>query len=169
MDCIKMVVTMNPCPCGWRGHPTHPCTCSPSAIERYINRVSGPVLDRIDLHIQVHPVDYQALSTSGGETSAQILQRVIKGRQYQLNRQAITGVECNADLPPAAMEKVCTLTPQAEQVLKSAFEKLGFSARGRDKILKVARTIADLSDSDVIQAAHMHEAIAYRSLDRSMF
>lgn len=166
---FMLVAAMNPCPCGYKGHPTKQCTCNPAAVVRYLNKISGPVLDRIDLHVNVRPVNFEALSGARGETSAQILERVVAGRQRQLDRANQTGVICNADLSGKKLEQFAAMTDSARSVLKSAFDKQGLSARARDKLLKVSLTIADLDNSDIINEYHMQEAVGYRSLDREQF
>lgn len=164
---IMLVCAMNPCPCGYYGHPTRECTCPPGAVKRYISRVSGPLLDRIDIHIEVPPVDFAELSDkSEGEHSSEIKKRVDAARDIQRHRFDGTGITCNAKMTADLVRKYCVMTPNAEAMLKSAFEKIGLSARGYDKILKVSRTIADLDSSDIIDVKHIAEAIQYRSLDR---
>ncbi len=164
---IMLVAAMNPCPCGFFGHPTKNCTCSSLAVHKYLNKISGPMLDRIDLHVEVPPVNYTALScNSNEETSAEIKARVNKARKIQQERYKGTGIACNADLTPALLKKFCILTEDAEKYLELSFERLGMSARAYDRILKVARTIADLDGSDIIQKQHIFSAISFRSLDR---
>ena len=167
---FMLVAAMNPCKCGYFGHPTHPCTCSPSVIDRYRQRISGPLLDRIDLHVEVAPVEYDDLSAAaGGEASAGIRERVSAARQLQRARYQALGlpdIRCNAQLPAGELRKVCELSAPAATMLRSAFEKLGYSARAYDRILRVARTIADLDGADVISVGHLSEALQYRSLDR---
>ncbi len=164
---IMLVAAMNPCPCGFFGHPTKSCSCSSQAVHKYLNKISGPMLDRIDLHVEVPPVDYTALSfNSNEETSATIKERVNKARKIQQERYKGTGITCNADLTPALLKKFCKLTADAEKYLELSFERLGMSARAYDRILKVARTIADLDASDIIQKQHIFSAISFRSLDR---
>ena len=164
---IMLVAAMNPCPCGFFGHPTKSCSCSSQAVHKYLNKISGPMLDRIDLHVEVPPVDYTALSSnSNEETSVTIKERVNKARKIQQERYKGTGITCNADLTPALLKKFCKLTADAEKYLELSFERLGMSARAYDRILKVARTIADLDASDIIQKQHIFSAISFRSLDR---
>ncbi len=164
---IMLVAAMNPCPCGFFGHPTKSCSCSSQAVHKYLNKISGPMLDRIDLHVEVPPVDYTALSSnSNEETSAEIKKRVNKARKIQQERYKGTGITCNADLTPAFLKKFCVLTPDAEKYLELSFERLGMSARAYDRILKVARTIADLDGSNIIEKQHIFSAISFRSLDR---
>ena len=164
---ITLVAAMNPCPCGFYGHPAKPCTCAPGTVSRYLARVSGPLLDRLDLHVEVPPVDYEALQAAGREeTSADIRKRVLDARQRQQARYADTGIACNARLTPALLQTFCLMTDKASAVLGAAFDRLGLSARSYDRLLKVARTIADLDGAEVIDTAHISEAIQFRSLDR---
>ena len=168
---FMLVAAMNPCPCGYYGHPTHPCTCPPSAIARYQQRISGPLLDRIDLQVEVAPVSYDELSGEAqGEASAPIRARVEAARKIQRARYAAMGLEgvyCNAQLPAGALRKVCLLEPEASALMRGAFSRMGLSARAYDRVLKVARTIADLAGAKRISAAHLAEALQYRSLDRT--
>ncbi len=164
---IMLVAAMNPCPCGFFGHPTKNCTCAPQAVHRYLNKISGPMLDRIDLHVEVPPVDYTALSSDNKEeSSADIKARVNKARKIQQERYKGTGITCNADLTPALLKKFCKLSKDASKYLELSFERLGMSARAYDRILKVARTIADLDGSEIIEKTHIFSAISFRSLDR---
>ena len=164
---VMLVAAMNPCPCGFFGHPTRKCTCAPNAVHKYLSKISGPMLDRIDLHVEVPPVDYNALSSDSlEETSAQIKERVNKAREIQRKRYAGTGISCNARLTPDLLKKYCVLTKDAADYLELAFERLGMSARAYDRILKVARTIADLDNSENIEKQHIFSAISFRSLDR---
>ena len=162
-----VVAAMNPCPCGYYGHPSRPCSCSPQKVSRYLNRVSGPLLDRLDLHIEVAPVEFSHLaSRKKAESSADIRARVNAARAVQRERYAGTPIRCNAQLTAAMVREYCQVTEAGMRVLKQAFDRLGLSARGYDRILKVSRTIADLAGSDVIDLPHISEAIQYRSLDR---
>ncbi len=164
---VMLVAAMNPCPCGFFGHPTRKCTCAPNAVHKYLSKISGPMLDRIDLHVEVPPVDYNALSSDASEeTSAQIKERVNKAREIQRKRYEGTGISCNARLTPDLLKKYCVLTKDAADYLELAFERLGMSARAYDRILKVARTIADLDASENIEKQHIFSAISFRSLDR---
>ncbi len=164
---VMLVAAMNPCPCGFFGHPTKSCTCSQNAVRKYLNRVSGPMLDRIDLHVEVPPVDYTALSSNEkGETSAEIRERVNHARLIQQKRYEGTGITCNARLTPKLAKIYCKMTEDAEKYLKISFDRLGLSARAYDRILKVSRTIADLENSEIIEKTHIFTAISFRSLDR---
>lgn len=163
---IMLVCAMNPCPCGYFGHPTHPCTCPPGAVARYLSRVSGPLLDRMDLHVEVPPVEFGELTSRGGEPSAAIRARVEAARTVQRERYRDSGISCNARLTPAGLRQWCALTGEARGLLESAFQSLGLSARAYERVLKVARTIADLDGSAAIAAAHVAEAVQYRGLDR---
>ena len=164
---LMVVAAMNPCPCGYFGHPTRECTCTQAARKKYKDRISGPIIDRIDLHIEVEPVDYEKLSSKGREeTSAEIRKRVNKAREIQRERFKGTSVSCNAKMSPKMTKEYCLLSEEASRLLKMSFDKLGLSARAYDKILRIARTIADLEESENIEFAHVAEAIQYRSLDR---
>ena len=164
---FMLVAAMNPCPCGYFGHPVKECRCTDAARKRYLHKVSGPVLDRIDIHIEVAPVDYEQLSgKSKEESSADIKQRVNMARAVQSERFKGTEIKCNAGMTPAMTRKFCRLTDDADSLLKISFDKLGLSARAYDKILRMSRTIADLDSSELIETRHVAEAIQYRSLDR---
>lgn len=164
---VMLVAAMNPCPCGYFGHPSRSCTCSKNAVHRYLSRVSGPLLDRLDLHVEVPAVNYDELSSdSAGESSAEIKRRVNKARQVQRERYSGRAIRCNARLTPSALKEFCILDEAASALLKRAFESMGFSARAYDRVLKVSRTIADLDNSEVIKPSHIAEAIQYRNLDR---
>ncbi len=164
---VMLVAAMNPCPCGYFGHPTRKCTCRPDQVDRYLNRVSGPLLDRLDLHIEVPPVDFESLSSEQkAEPSAEIRKRVNAARAIQNERFKGTSITCNARITPDILNDTCRLSPAGRELLKSAFEKLGLSARAYDRVLKVARTIADLAGSKDIEAEHAAESVQYRSLDR---
>jgi magnesium chelatase family protein len=164
---IMLVCAMNPCPCGYYGHPTKKCICTSMGVSKYLAKISGPLLDRLDIHVEVPPVDFNELSgKQKGESSAMIKLRVDKTRKIQQNRYAGSGVTCNARLTPSLLRKYCILTNEAKTLLKRAFESMGLSARAYDRILKVSRTIADLEQSENIEVAHVAEAVQYRSLDR---
>lgn len=158
---------MNPCPCGYYGAKDKNCTCSKTQISKYINKISGPLLDRIDIHIEVEAVDYQKLEGEQKEESSQnIRKRVNRAREIGRNRYKEHGIYSNSELTPALIQKYCKLGKKEKEILKNAFEKLGFSARAYGRILKVARTIADLDEKEDIELKHIAEAIKYRDLDR---
>ena len=165
---FMLVAAMNPCPCGYYNHPTKECTCKPGQVETYLSRISGPLLDRIDLHIETFPLSYEELAAKKpGEKSAVVRERVVKARMIQVQRFAdVPGIHCNAQMTAKMIQKYCELDEQCGLLLKNAMEHLGLSARARDRILKVSRTIADLAESEKIQPEHLAEAIQYRSLDR---
>ena len=165
---FMFVASMNPCPCGYYGSKDRVCTCNDFQIKKYLNKISGPLLDRIDIHIEVESVKYSKLENENSklETSASIRQRVNSARKIQLNRYKDFNIYSNSELTPKLISKYCKLNPQCKKILESAFEKLGLSARAYSKILKVARTIADLEGSSCIEITHITEAIQYRSLDR---
>ncbi|MBP8960144.1 MAG: YifB family Mg chelatase-like AAA ATPase [Bacteroidales bacterium] len=165
---FMLVASMNPCPCGFHNHPEKVCTCSASMIQKYLNRISGPLLDRIDIHIEVVPVKYDKLSSSiNADNSSSIRERVIKAREIQAKRfKEISGIYTNAQMTPALQRKYCYLDETGGRLLKTAMDMRGLSARAYDRILKVARTIADLDESENIMASHISEAINYRNLDR---
>lgn len=164
---VMLVAAMNPCPCGNFGNPLKKCTCSPQKVSAYLNKISQPVLDRIDIQIEVKPVEYGDLSKRvPQESSAAIAERVQRARDIQAKRFSGTSIKSNSGITSDIIAEVCALSDDAEQMLKAAFEKLGLSARAYDRILKVARTCADLAGSEVIQKAHISQAISFRSLDR---
>lgn len=167
---FMLVCAMNPCPCGFYGHPTKECTCSHGSASRYLNRVSGPLLDRLDIHIEVPPVDYDDLSAkTKSESSAEIKKRVDAARQIQRERFKGTSTTCNAKMTPAQTREFCVVTDKTNELLKNAFDRLGLSARAYDKILRVARTVADLDGSEQIDVKHISRAIQFRSLDRKFW
>lgn len=167
---VMLVCAMNPCPCGYFGHPVRACTCREGAAAKYLSKVSGPLLDRIDIHIEVPPVDFEKLSDdTRGETSAQIKKRVEAARKIQQERLKSTSANCNAQMNSAMTREFCKASDSAMKMLRMAFDRLGLSARAYDKILRVARTIADLDNSEIIEANHIAEAIQYRSLDRKFW
>lgn len=165
---FMLVASMNPCPCGYYNHPTKACVCSPGQVQKYLNRISGPLLDRIDLQIEVVPVPFEKMSDAhSGEASSIIRERVISARQIQENRYAdIPGVYCNAQMSSKLLSLYARPDDKGLALLKNAMNRLNLSARAYDRILKVARTIADLENSDLIQPSHLAEAIGYRNLDR---
>lgn len=164
---FMLVAAMNPCPCGYLGHPTRKCTCPAGAAARYLNRVSGPLLDRFDLHIEAAPVSYDDLSSRKKEESSEtIRERVLAAREIQLRRFRGTNITCNAHITPDLLQEFCQMTPRASDRLKAVFEKLGLSARAYDRLLKVARTSADLHGEEIINEKRIAEAVQFRSLDR---
>jgi magnesium chelatase family protein len=165
---FMLVASMNPCPCGYYNHPEKACVCAPGVVQKYLNRVSGPLLDRIDLHVEVVPVSFDEMTGNRkAETSEQIRERVIKAREIQAERfKAHDDIYCNAMMPANMVKEICVLNEAGRKLLKTAMERLGLSARAYDRILKVARTIADLGGVADIRVEHLAEAIQYRSLDR---
>lgn len=165
---FMMVASMNPCPCGYYGHPSKPCICQPGARQRYMNRISGPLLDRIDIQIEVSPVEFDDISsTTPAESSADIRQRVIKAREIQSERfKSVKGVHCNAQMTSALLHQYAQPDEKGLERLRDAMTRRNLSARAYDRILKVARTIADLDGSDIVKSHHISEAINYRNLDR---
>ena len=165
---FMMVAAMNPCPCGYYNHPDKECTCKPGMVQQYLNRISGPLMDRIDLHVEVVPVAYRDLADKHrGESSAAVRARVIKARKIQEERYAqYPTIHANAQMTSQLIQKYCELDEACRNILKNAMNRLGLSARAYDRILKVSRTIADLDGSENIQPGHLAEAINYRSLDR---
>lgn len=164
---VMVVAAMNPCPCGYFGHPVKPCTCAPGAVAKYLARVSGPLLDRLDLHIEVAPVAYEDLSSQGKEEpSSAIRARVDRARRLQQERYRGLGAVSNAALTSSQVSRFCSMTDDAASLLRRAFDSMGLSARAYDRILKVSRTIADLDGEEKIGRAHVAEAVQYRSLDR---
>ena len=161
---FMLVCAMNPCRCGWYGHPSGRCTCSPQQVEQYMRRISGPLLDRIDMHIEVPSVEYEAMRRKEQpESSADIRVRVNAAREVQKKRFAGTEVSCNAYMTPSMIGQYCQLDAAGEKLMQGAFERLGLTGRSHDRILRMARTIADLEGAENIEAAHLAEAIQYRS------
>ncbi len=164
---FMLVAACNPCPCGYYGHPKKECVCSPYQIQKYLSKLSGPLLDRIDIHIEVPPVDIEELTSSTiAESSEEIRKRVEKVRQIQYYRYKGKNIYTNAQLTPKMIKEYCPLTEEAKRLLKITIEKLALSARAYDRIIKVARTIADMEEKEVIDSTHISEAIQYRSIDR---
>jgi len=164
---FMFVASMNPCACGYYGSRDKECTCTPQSISKYMGKISGPLLDRIDIQIEVTPVKYQKLDSNiQGETSEQIRQRVNKARRIQINRYKNYNIYSNSELTPKLIDEYCKLDEKGKILLQNAFQKLGLSARAHARILKVARTIADLDGKENIEVSHIAEAIQYRSLDR---
>jgi len=164
---FMLVAAMNPCPCGHYGDATHSCTCTPAQVHRYKDKISGPLLDRIDIQCEIQPVPYALLKDmQPGEGSATIRERVIRARAIQAERFAGTSIHCNAQMPPKMVRQYCKIDAEADKLLEEAMTKHGLSARAYDRILKVARTIADLAGSPNILKPHIFEAISYRQLDK---
>lgn len=168
---FMLVASMNPCPCGYYGDPLHDCTCSQRDIDKYLKKISGPLLDRIDIHIEVNPVNFEDLQIKSMkvESSSDVKKRVNKCRTMQINRYENNNIHSNSQLMGKMIEDFCKLDKEGEDLLKNAFKNLGLSARAYNKVLKVSRTIADLDESENIKETHILEAIQYRSLDRKFF
>jgi magnesium chelatase family protein len=165
-----LIAALNPCPCGYRSDPRRQCRCSPVQIERYMNRVSGPLLDRIDIHIEVPPVDYSELSgAAASKSTAEMREETLAARQIQEERFAKSKIRYNADMSHKQVVHHCKLNNQGHEILRTAMEDFGLSARAHDKILRIARTIADLEKSEAIAPMHLFEAITYRTLDRKLW
>jgi magnesium chelatase family protein len=165
---FMLVASMNPCPCGFYNHPEKQCVCGPGVVQRYLSRVSGPLLDRIDLHVEVVPVSFDEMTANRKvETSTEIRERVITARELQSQRFTDQkNIYCNAMMPSNMVKETCLINEAGKTLMKTAMERLGLSARAYDRILKVSRTIADLANADEIKTEHLAEAIQYRSLDR---
>lgn len=165
---FMLIASMNPCPCGYYNHPEKECVCGPGIVQRYLNKISGPLLDRIDLHVEVTPVKFEEMtSLRKAESSSIIRDKVIIGREKQTERfLGNPDIFCNAMMPSHMVKEICQINGAGKALLKTAMERLGLSARAYDRILKVARTIADLAQSEEIKVEHLAEAIQYRSLDR---
>lgn len=162
------VASMNPCPCGYYGDPTHHCVCTPGQIQRYMNKISGPLLDRIDIQCEISPVPFKDISKAApGEPSARIRERVIRAREIQAERfKDFKGIHCNAQMTERMIHQFAEPSEEGINLLRMAMEKLSLSARAYNRILKVARTIADLAGSQQVEPQHLAEAIGYRTLDR---
>jgi magnesium chelatase family protein len=165
---FMLVASMNPCPCGYYNHPEKDCVCGPGVVQKYLNKISGPLLDRIDIHVEVVPVPFRELSSHRvSEKSEAVRGRVVNARMKQEERfKESKGVYCNAQMSSKQLRQICHITEEGQALLKNAMDKLSLSARAYDRILKVARTIADLAESPDIKTEHLAEAIHYRSLDR---
>ena len=166
---FMLIASMNPCPCGYLNHPEKECSCNEQTVQRYLNKISGPLLDRIDLHIEVVPVSYNELTSKAEEEKSELVrQRVVNSRQIQTERfGAGTAIHCNAQMSSKQIREYCKLDAAGQALLKTAMAKLGLSARAYDRILKVSRTIADLGGCEAILPEHVAEAIHYRSLDKA--
>jgi magnesium chelatase family protein len=165
---FMLVAAMNPCPCGYYNHPSQECACSSGIVQKYLNKISGPLMDRIDLHVEVVPVPFRELTNfATSESSSTIRERVIRARKIQEQRfSGSHGVHCNAQIPSKKLNSICTIGEEGHVLLKNAMDRINLSARAYNRILKVARTIADLDNSPAIRTEHLAEAIQYRSLDR---
>lgn len=164
---FMLIASMNPCPCGYYNHPTKECVCTPAMVQKYLNKISGPLLDRIDLHVEVVPVPFEKLAqTTKTESSAEIRKRVIAARERQAERFANKGIYCNAQMGSQQLQQYCKLSEDCLSLLRTAMQRFSLSARAYDRILKVARTIADLDQKENIESAHIGEAIQYRALDK---
>ncbi len=165
---FMLVSSMNPCPCGFYNHPEKDCVCGPGVVQKYLNKISGPLLDRIDIHVEVTPVPFRELTRERvSEKSDDVRKRVVAARDIQAKRyEGKEGVYCNAQMSSKMLQQICIISEEGKQLLKTAMERLGLSARAYDRILKVSRTIADLQASEDIKTEHLAEAIQYRSLDR---
>ena len=166
---FMLITSMNPCPCGFHNHPDKDCVCTPDQVQRYLNRISGPLLDRIDLHVEVTPIGFDEMSSiRKNESSSEIRKRVIRAREIQTERfKDEDSIYSNAMMTSPMVRKICVVNPAGKNLLKTAMERLDLSARAYDRILKVSRTIADLAQSGDIKTEHLAEAIQYRSLDRA--
>ena len=165
---FMFVASMNPCPCGYYGDPTHHCVCMPGQIQRYMNKISGPLLDRIDIQVEITPVPFKDISQAAqGESSSVIRERVIRARQMQEQRfKEVKGVYSNAQMSERMIHRFAEPDAEGIELLRTAMERLSLSARAYNRILKVARTIADLEQSETVKSQHLAEAISYRNLDR---
>lgn len=164
---FMLVCAMNPCKCGYFGSRTRQCTCTPIEIRKYLSRVSGPLLDRIDIQIEMPSLSYDEIANKpAGETSAVIRERIMKAREFSQERNGSVGIHNNAQMTSSQIRKFCNMNDDAKKILKAAFDKLGLSARGYDRILRVARTVADLQGSEQITDYHIAQAVNMRSLDR---
>jgi magnesium chelatase family protein len=164
---IMLIAAMNPCPCGYYGHPKRKCVCNPKQVSSYLSKVSGPLLDRLDLHIEVAPVEFEHIASKAKEESSEVVrQRVQAARKIQAERFKGTEITCNARITPNKLQEFCPMDDSALSLIKDVFDKMGLSARAYDRILKVARTIADMNGTEVIKKPHIAQAVQYRSLDR---
>lgn len=166
---FMLVAATNPCPCGFFGDAVRTCTCTPFQIQKYMKKISGPLLDRIDLHVEIPRVDFKDLTKAPGESSKGIRERVTKARRIQQDRFSGQNVSCNAEMKPKHIKKFCVLSPDAQELLKNAVVSLGLSARAHDRIIKMGRTIADLEEKEMLEVRHVAEAVGYRTLDRKLW
>ena len=165
-----LVAAMNPCPCGYSTDPRRECRCTPGQIQKYMAKISGPLLDRIDLHVEVPALSYNELiSPKSSEASSEVSLRVAKVREMQQQRFALETILCNAEMNPRHVKSYCKVDEEGHRILKMAITDLGMSARAFDRILKVSRTIADLDQSQQIKSHHVSEVIQYRTLDRNLW
>ena len=164
---LRVFANTNPFPCGYYNHPDKDCVCAPGVVQKYLNKISGPLLDRIDIHVEVTPVSFEALTSDEKSESSEKIQRVITARKVQETRfKARKDIHCNAQMPSNQVRKICKIDKAGQNLLKMAMEQLGLSARAYDRILKVARMIADLAGVEDIKGEHLAEAIQFRTLDR---
>jgi magnesium chelatase family protein len=167
---FMLIAAMNPCPCGYYGNKTHECRCSPNQIKNYLSRISGPMLDRFDIHCRINPVEYNEIASNAKEESSEaVRERVCRAREIQNERYKGTGITCNAGITDGLIGEVCPLTDDAEKMIKSAFDRLGLSARGYNRLLKLSRTFADIEGRDTIDKTDVANAIQYRTLDRQFW
>lgn len=167
---FMLIAAMNPCPCGYYGNPNHECRCSKNQVAAYLSKISGPMLDRFDIHCRINPVDFSSISSvKKEESSAEIRERVQRAREIQNQRYKGTGITCNAAIEDSIINDVCVLTDEARETLRDVFDKMGLSARGYNRILKLARTIADMEAAEVIDRQHVARAVQFRSLDRQFW
>ena len=167
---FMLIAAMNPCPCGYYGNPNHECRCTKNQVTGYLSKISGPMLDRFDIHCRINPVDFNSISSAKKEeSSAEIRERVQRAREIQNKRYKGTGITCNAGIEDSIINEVCVLTETAKDTLRDVFGKMGLSARGYNRILKLARTIADMEGADIIDRQHISKAVQFRSLDRQFW
>jgi magnesium chelatase family protein len=167
---LMLAAAMNPCPCGYFSDPTRECKCTPLQIQRYVSKISGPLLDRIDIHIDVPAVKFKDLSSeTSAESSADIRDRIVAARRVQMDRLRGEKIYCNAQMTTRLIRKYCVLDRESKVLLENAITRLGLSARAYDRILKVSRTLADMEGKESVESTHVSEAIQYRSLDRNFW
>lgn len=167
---FMLIAAMNPCPCGYYGHPNHECRCSKNQVAAYLSRISGPLLDRFDIHCRINPVDFDSISSKSKEESSEaVRERVQKAREIQLQRFKGTKITCNSAMEDGLIAEMCPLTPAAQDTLRNVFDKMGLSARGYNRILKLSRTIADMNGAEMIDKQHITQAVQFRTLDRQFW